>query len=202
MAPRRKYNLGKRATAVAQTRQTILEGALSAYQELGIVNTSMQEVARRADVAAGTVLYHFSDRDKLVRETMAYLVETMDLPSEMLFGPEDDLKTRIGKLVAELFALWNRTGDWYQFYVREREQTPYLVEVEREFNSSYETWVGTALGPSLREDDQAVRVTMALTSPQVCDVLVGTGFSLDAASRLITEMLVSWLTATLSAGGE
>ena len=174
---------------------------MSAYQELGIANTSMQEVARRADLAAGTVLYHFPDRDELVKATMAYLVETLEPPSELLFDPDDDLEMRIGKLVEGLFALWSRTHDWYLFYVREREQTPYLVEVEREFNSSMEALTRTALG-ALGADDLAVRTVMALTSPPVADALVSSGFSSDASVQLITEMLVSWLTGTRSVGEE
>lgn len=162
---------------------------MSAYQDLGIANTSMQEVARRADLAAGTVLYHFPDRDELVKATMAYLVETLEPPRELLFDPDDDLEMRIGKLVEGLFALWSRTHDWY------------LVEVEREFNSSMEALTRTALG-ALGADDLAVRTVMALTSPPVADALVSSGFSSDASVHLITEMLVSWLTGTRSAGEE
>ena len=174
---------------------------MSAYQDLGIANTSMQEVARRADLAAGTVLYHFPDRDELVKATIAYLVETLEPPSELLFDPDDDLETRIGKLVESLFALWMRSHEWYLFYVREREQTPHLIEVEREFNSSMETLTRTVLG-ALGPDDLAVRTVMALTSPPVADALVSSGFSSDAAAHLITEMLVTWLTATRLAGKE
>ena len=162
---------------------------MSAYQDLGIANTSMQEVARRADLAAGTVLYHFPDRDELVKATMADLVEKLEPPSELLFDPDDDLEMRIGKLVEGLFALWSRTHDWY------------LVEVESEFNSSMEALTRTALG-TLGDDDLAVRTVMALTSPPVADALASSGFSSDASIHLITEMLVSWLTGTRSAGGE
>jgi AcrR family transcriptional regulator len=58
--PLRKYNLGKRTASVEATRARIIDAAIDAYAELNVSGTSMHEVARRANVAPGTVLYHFA----------------------------------------------------------------------------------------------------------------------------------------------
>jgi hypothetical protein len=50
----RPYRLGKRAINLGETRRRIVEGAADAYAERGVQATSMQEVARRADVAPAT----------------------------------------------------------------------------------------------------------------------------------------------------
>jgi AcrR family transcriptional regulator len=55
----RSYSMGRRTQAVTATRQRILDAALALYQEQGIAAATMQDVARRADVAPGTVANHF-----------------------------------------------------------------------------------------------------------------------------------------------
>ena len=52
----RAYRLGKRATQKDSTRGRIVQAAIDLYTERGISQTSMQQVARRADVAPATVL--------------------------------------------------------------------------------------------------------------------------------------------------
>src|SRR5437667_321820 len=54
MAPRR-YSLGKRAQAVEDTRRRIVDATFDLHNEKGVLNTSMQDVAERADVAPRTI---------------------------------------------------------------------------------------------------------------------------------------------------
>ena len=49
-----------------ETRRRILEATLSLHAEKGILGTSWQDIARRADVSVGTVYKHFPSLDELV----------------------------------------------------------------------------------------------------------------------------------------
>ena len=51
----------------AATRERILDAALACYRERGIGATSLQAVARRAEVSAATVLNHFGSAEELAR---------------------------------------------------------------------------------------------------------------------------------------
>ena len=58
MAPRR-YDFGKRAELKHQMRRRIVETTLELHGEKGVIATSMQDIADRADVALHTVYRYF-----------------------------------------------------------------------------------------------------------------------------------------------
>jgi AcrR family transcriptional regulator len=70
-----------RAAAVEQTRRRILEATMAEHAERGILATSIQDVARRADVAVGTVYRHFPTLEELVAACGALSFEMLPLPS-------------------------------------------------------------------------------------------------------------------------
>jgi AcrR family transcriptional regulator len=49
----------------SRTREAILDAAASAFRELGFDGTSMDEIARRAGVARGTLYYNFPSKDDI-----------------------------------------------------------------------------------------------------------------------------------------
>jgi AcrR family transcriptional regulator len=69
MSPRR-YQLGKRAATVAETRVRILEAARAVFAEDGFHRAAVDEVARRADVARATVYYQFGPKLRLVEAVL------------------------------------------------------------------------------------------------------------------------------------
>jgi AcrR family transcriptional regulator len=77
MSPR-PYRLGERATAVADTRRRIVDAARALLCEGG-PQRSVEDVARRADVARATVYQHFGSKLGLVEAVLADLEERADL---------------------------------------------------------------------------------------------------------------------------
>ena len=69
MSPR-KYQLGKRAAAVADTRARIVEAARAVFAEDGFHRAPVGEVARRADVSRATVYYQFGSKLGLVEAVL------------------------------------------------------------------------------------------------------------------------------------
>ena len=62
----RPYSMARRGPLTAATRERVLRAALDLIVEVGPDATTLQAVAERADVAPGTVYYHFSSRDQLL----------------------------------------------------------------------------------------------------------------------------------------
>lgn len=58
-------------------RQRILEAALETIAEHGVAETTMRRVAVAADVPLGSMTYHFSGRDELLREAFAGFAHDM-----------------------------------------------------------------------------------------------------------------------------
>ena len=65
MSPR-KYQLGKRAAAVVETRARIVEAARVVFAGDGFHRGAVDEVARRADVSRATVYYQFGSKLGLI----------------------------------------------------------------------------------------------------------------------------------------
>lgn len=56
----------KRDIKKQQTRERILESAVTLYSDQGFVNTSMDQIACRAQVAKGSLFVHFSSQNQLI----------------------------------------------------------------------------------------------------------------------------------------
>ena len=74
--------------SVAQTRQQILDAARRLYNQHGLNQVGVREVARAVGISAGNLSYHFPTRDDLVE---ALLMELHDLNKRTVFAalPDD-----------------------------------------------------------------------------------------------------------------
>jgi AcrR family transcriptional regulator len=61
MSPR-PYNLGARTAAVAGTREKVVGAARQLFADAGFHRVSLEEIARRADVARATVYHQFGSK--------------------------------------------------------------------------------------------------------------------------------------------
>ena len=57
-----------RAERAAERRQAIIEAALDEFITRGFTATRLDDIARRADVAKGTIYLHFKDKEALFQE--------------------------------------------------------------------------------------------------------------------------------------
>ena len=191
MPGKRSYRLGKRQASVDATKQRILAAATSAYSEYGIGATSMQEVARRADVAAGTVLYHFPTPESLAEEVVESWLESMDPPRPDVIDPRESLDVRVTTLVAELYALYERTDQLYRIYQKSPEH-PVLARAAAWWDENVAEMLTLALDDRTA-DEEAVKVVSAIINPGYRGTLVISGIEPDRAAEVAAAMAVLWL---------
>src|SRR5262245_52925352 len=96
----------KRAAAMGETRQRIVDATVSAHRDLGIQPTSWDEIARRAGVGVGTVYRHFRSLDDLLPACGSVVTETLALPDDdagvrHVFDGAASQRARIERLVTE-----------------------------------------------------------------------------------------------------
>jgi AcrR family transcriptional regulator len=72
MNARRAYDMSSRAAAAADTRRRILAATLELAMEKLMVEITLDDVGRRADVHVKTVLRHFGSRDGLMAAMTEY----------------------------------------------------------------------------------------------------------------------------------
>lgn len=188
----RKYDLGRREAQQADTRRRIVDAALELYQEQGVAATTMLDVARRADVAPGTVANHFGSAAGLAAVATDRVLSDLHVPTPDMFDGVDGLSDRIGLLVRELAAFMDRSETWWKVTQREPAGAQVWADAEARYYAELDTLVRTALGP-LAADADAVAVVMAILGTWVIGAIQATGRSAETAVDLVSDLLSAWL---------
>ncbi len=193
----RTYSLGKRAILQAETRRRIVDAALALYQEQGVSGTTMQDIARRADVAPGTVANHFGSLEALATEVTARILSDLQMPTPDLFDGVDGLGNRVHLMVHELAAFFERSGPWWRASQRE-PGVGLWTDAERRYYRDLDALIRAALGP-LADDEDAVAVIMTVLGRWVIGGLQETGRTPGQAAELVSDLFVAWLTSRSTA---
>ena len=193
MAAKRPYRLGKRQAAVDETKRRIIEAATLEYAEKGIEDTSMQAVARRADVAAGTVLYHYPTPDDLTEAVVETWISDMEAPAPDAIDPMAPLEARIGALVGELYGLYERSEQAYRIY-QKSPRHPVLKRYEKWWYDNANRMMAKAMGERA-SDTEAMQVTSVMVTPGFRGTLIMTGITPERAEEIATRMILDWLRA-------
>lgn len=191
MPGKRPYRLGKRKAAVDETKRRIIEAASLEYQENGVEETSMQAVARRAEVAPGTVLYHYPTPENLADAVVESWLETMEPPTPEAIDEEASLPERVTALIGELFRLYERTGHLYRVYQKSPDH-PSIRQASQWWFQNVQAMLLRALGDRA-EDPEAVQVVSVLVNPGFRGTLMSTGIAADRTTEIATQLVIDWL---------
>jgi AcrR family transcriptional regulator len=150
MSPR-KYDMGKRAAAVARTRQRIVDATRELHGEQGIAATSWDDIAARAGVGVGTVYRHFPSLDELIPACGEITMEVVALPDPAtvpaLFEHATLPAERVERLVREAFAIYERGAPELRAIRREAGVHPRVAHDRDQLDTSLNALVDTALRP-------------------------------------------------------
>jgi AcrR family transcriptional regulator len=196
MSPR-KYNMSKRAAAVAQTRQRIVDATLELHGERGIAATSWDDIATRAGVGVGTVYRHFPSLDELIPACGEITMQVVALPDPAAVPAlfEDAMKPaqRIERLVGEAFAIYQRGAPQLLAIRREADVHPRVGQDRDQLDASLNALVDTALGP-LDATAQDRAVARALVDLNTWEALRDQGLGPAQSVAAISDMLARRLT--------
>jgi AcrR family transcriptional regulator len=129
---KRKYELKARAEAQEETRQRIAGAAAELHEEVGVGQTTVADIARRAGVQRLTVYNHFADLEALLPACTAHWFERHPLPDlEPAFATEDP-RERVRAVLAAFYP-------WY----RENQAMQARVQGERSTVPELERWMAS-----------------------------------------------------------
>ena len=121
---------GARAKRSAERRDAILAAALDEFAARGFAATRLEDVAKRADVAKGTIYLHFADKEtlfqELIRRELGPVVAALDQASHA----EIPLR-QVTDLLIEVFAreiFETRRKDVIRLVITEGPRFPKLAE--------------------------------------------------------------------------
>jgi len=191
MAPRR-YSLGKRAQTVEDTRRRIVEATFALHNEKGPINTSMQDVAERADVALRTVYHHFPTINDLIDGCGGKVIEVLAPPTPAIFAGLSTLEGRVRRLVGELFAVYERGAVPIEGARCQQNEFPALANFVRNEQAMRESLVREALRP-FGLKPRVVREVAAVTDFYVWRAFNQRDVSTHRAAAIVSGALVAYI---------
>ena len=195
MSPR-NYDMSKRASAVAQTRQRIVDATRELHGQRGIAATSWDDIAARAGVGVGTVYRHFPSLDELIPAcgeiTMQVIAPPDPATVPALFEHATQPAERIERLVREAFAIYERGAPELRAIRREADVHPRVAQDRDQLEASLNALVDTALAP-LDATQQDRAVARALVDLNTWEALRDQGLGQAESVAAISDMLVKRL---------
>ena len=130
-APRRKTaSNGARAQKSAARREAILAAALDEFSAQGFAAARLDDVARRAGVAKGTIYVHFRDKEALFQELIRSVLSPVVGSLETALRRDVPVRAIVGEVV-ELFVkevYGTRRKDVIRLIISEGPRFPKLAE--------------------------------------------------------------------------
>ena len=119
-----------RAVRAAERRSAIVEAALDEFIARGFTATRLDDVAKRAGVAKGTIYLHFKDKEalfeELVRTAIVPVVERITTPPPLNGSVRDALEGFAGMFIQEVAG--TRRADIIRLIISEGPRFPAIAD--------------------------------------------------------------------------
>ena len=121
VAPKRKYELKKRADEMAETHLRITEAAIALHGTLGPSRTTMSAVAKKAGVERRTLYRHFPTEADLFAACSTHYFAANPWPDLGAWSAIPDPKQRLARALEDLYAYYEQTGGMLSNVLRDAE---------------------------------------------------------------------------------
>ena len=125
----RKYELGKRAERLADTRRRIVEAAVSLHTTEGPAKTSIAAVAECAGVQRHTVYAHFPDLRSLIAACSSHWEAANPFPDPAAWFAIDDPTRRLRAALDDVYAWYDRVEPAVALFLRDASLVPENGEI-------------------------------------------------------------------------
>jgi AcrR family transcriptional regulator len=168
----------KRARQSPQRRQAILAAALEEFSAQGFSAARLDDVARRASVAKGTIYLYFRDKDalfeELIRSVLSPVVGAMELALRDERPVRDILDTALDIFVRDIYGTSRR--DVIRLVISEGARFPklaefYYREVLARIFDGLRTLMQRAAAQGELRSEAAVRFPQLIGAPAIVAIL-------------------------------
>ena len=117
----------RRAEQGAEKRQLILAAALEEFSQRGFAATRLEDVAKRADVAKGTIYLYFSDKEALFQELLRAEISPVIGMLEVLLAGKQPANISLRDLALRVADLFVEQVYFRRLYQRQGRRIPRAV---------------------------------------------------------------------------
>jgi AcrR family transcriptional regulator len=192
--------MSKRQDAMIETRHRIIEATLSLHNEQGVVATSMQDIASRADVALGTVYRYFPTIDDVVAGCGQRVMALLNPPALDVFAGTEDVPSRIRILTTQLFAMYERGARQIEVARCQQHEVPALARAVAAWAEHQQTLLREALRPLVANTSDR-QILTALSDFYVWKAFVDRGISTQRAAAVIADAALAQLNSATARKG-
>jgi AcrR family transcriptional regulator len=139
-----KYKLNKRAEREEETRQRIVDAAVTLHRELGPSRTSILALSRRAGVSRPTIYRHFPDQKSLLAACSGHTRTLNPPPTLAAWAELVDPERRLAVALTQVFEYYAANESILAHVLRDAEHDP-LVRDASEPRRRYMTEAGSML---------------------------------------------------------
>jgi AcrR family transcriptional regulator len=137
---KRRYELKARAETQQATRGRIAAAAAALHEEVGVANTTVADIARRAGVQRLTVYNHFPDLQALLPACTAHFLAEHPQPDLGAAFALEDPAERLRAVLTSLYGWYRETAPMQRRLFGERATVPEL-----------DAWMAQSADPMLAE---------------------------------------------------
>jgi AcrR family transcriptional regulator len=176
-----------RAERAAERREAIIEAAMDEFIARGFAATRLDDVAKRAGVAKGTIYLHFTDKEalfeELIRTAIVPLVGRLASPPSTGGSVRDMIEGFASAFIREVAS--TRRGDLVRLIVAEGPRFPdiadfYYREVVSRGLAGMRALIELGIARGEIQQKQLARFPQILVAPAMVAVIWGSLFSRHA----------------------
>jgi len=193
----RRYQMATRERAVQETRQRIIDAAISLHAQRGVIATNWEEIAGGAGVSTATVYRHFPSLGELVPACARTAFEagaSLPTPAQAAaaFARLTRPAPRLERLIRESCRCYELGAGWLAAARRDAKSVPALDRAVRLQDRVLGVLIQTALGDAF-VDAQTMSVIKALIDFPFWKALTDAGVATETVPQVINDLVRSRL---------
>ena len=109
-------SIGSRAAKAAERRDAIVAAALAEFSEKGFAAARLDDIAKRAGVAKGTIYLYFRDREELVEKTFETAIGELHKRLDAALDSDGTFEERLRAVMTAQLGFFNENREFFRLY--------------------------------------------------------------------------------------
>ena len=133
--------MSRRERKKEETRESIIDCAVSFFREKGFQETSMEEIAEKSDVSKGTLYNYFENKESILVGYFQTIIADYGKEMKENFAENKDIESTLYNLLAFISNIFKNDKELAAIYFKYRMPSRFDVKPDNSQRSGIEKWV-------------------------------------------------------------